>query len=57
MKVIKVKSNSTYKNKKGEEKNYYNYFLQLDNDKRIAIKPSFSKDYARLDVICEYVGK
>ena len=54
MKVIK-KQGKAYKNKEGKEAHYYNYFLLLENGKTIAIRPSFSKDYARLDTISEYV--
>ena len=54
MKVIK-KQGKVYKNKEGKESHYYNYFLLLENGKTIAIRPSFSKDYARLDTISEYV--
>lgn len=55
MKVIKKQSKTTYETKEGKENHYYNYFLVLDNGKSIAIRPSFSKDYARLDTISEYV--
>lgn len=56
MELIKVKSNKTYKDKKGNEHNYYNYYLVLDNGSRIQIKASFPmKDNAKLDVIAKYV--
>lgn len=50
MKIIKRLS--TQKNKKGY--NYTNYFLELDNGNRIAIKCAFVKDIQKLDVISVY---
>lgn len=55
MKLIKTKSKQTYKNKDGKDCHYYNFALQLDNGKRIAIKPSFSRDYVVLNAVCELV--
>lgn len=54
MKVVKKQSKKTYKAKDGKERHYYNYFLQLENGKRIQIKCSFDKDYIALDTVCEY---
>ena len=57
MKVIKVQGKQTYKNKQGVEKHYYNYYLVCDNGKSIQIKCQFDTDYARLDMVAEYVSK
>lgn len=51
MKVISKKH--TYTGADGEEKVGYNYYLVLDNGSRLAIKPSFSRDYQKLFFICE----
>lgn len=55
MKILKIKSKQTYKNKEGKECHYYNYAIQLENGKRVQIKPSFSRDYLVLDTISELV--
>lgn len=59
MKIIKVITNKTYewKGKDGNSRvaNYENYFLELDNKKWVAIKPSFASDYAILDIIAVVV--
>jgi len=57
MKLIKVISNKTYVAKNGKTYHYQNYFIVLQNGKRIAIRPSFSKDYAILDIVAEIVDK
>ena len=55
MKIIKKQSKQTYKSKKsGNECHYYNYWLQLDNGKRIQIKCAFTDDIKVLDTISEY---
>lgn len=55
MKLIKKQSKQTYKNPKtGKEGHYYNYFLQLDNGKRIQVKPAFKDDIKAFDTICEF---
>lgn len=56
MRLIKRKSKGVYKNKQGEEKHYYNYFIENDNKKRIQIKPAFAGDSKALDMIAEYEG-
>lgn len=53
MKLIKKQSKQTYKNKEGESKHYYNYFLQLENGKRVQIKPAFVDDSRTLDAVAE----
>ena len=54
MKIIKKQSKQVYKNSKGQEKHYYNYFLECENGKRIQIKCCFTNDLARLDMVAEY---
>lgn len=54
IKIIKRQSKKTYKNDKGKERHFYNYFIQLENGKRIQVKAAFDKDYVVLDAICEY---
>lgn len=57
MKLVKKQSKQTYKNKEGKEVHYYNFFIQLENGKRIQIKPAFKDDARSLDVLSEYEGK
>lgn len=57
MEVIKVQSSKTYKNKEGKELHYYNFYLQFDNGKRIAIRCVNVDDIKRLDMVAEYVHK
>lgn len=57
MKVIKVQSSKTYKNKEGKELHYYNFYLQFDNGKRIAIRCVNVDDIKRLDMVAEYVHR
>lgn len=56
LKVIKVQSKKTYKDKKGVEHHYYNFYLESANGKRIAIRCVNNADFARLDMIAIYVG-
>lgn len=55
MKIIKKMSKSTYKGADGNERHYYNYYLQLDNGKRITIKCAYKDDYRLLDFVSEFV--
>ena len=58
MKVIKVQSNKTYKSKDGKkELHYYNFYLECDNGKRIAIRCVNKEDVKRLDMVSEYVHR
>ena len=50
MKIVKVKSEKTYQDKKGNERHYYNYYIDVAG-KRIYFKPSFTRDYAILDFL------
>ena len=50
-----MKSEKTYKGKDGKAHYYYNYYLVCENGKRVAIKCVNNADYARLDMVSEYV--
>lgn len=53
--IVKKQSKKEYKNAKtGKSVHYYNYFLELENNKRVQIKPAFTADYKVLDTIAEY---
>lgn len=52
--IVKRQSKKTYKNKDGKERHFYNYYVQLENGKRIQVKPAFDKDYVVLDSVCQY---
>lgn len=55
MKIVKRQSKGTYKSKvNGKEYHYYNYYLELENGKRIQVKCAFDKDYVALDTVCVY---
>lgn len=55
MKVIKKQSDKTYVNvKTKKECHYYNYYLVLDNGKRVQIRCAFPKDNALLEAVCTY---
>lgn len=54
MRLVKRQSKQTYQDKNKQTKHYYNYFLELDNKKRIQIKPSFVDDKRTLDAVAEY---
>lgn len=49
MRVLKVKSNKTYVDKEGIERNYINYYLEFENGYKMAFKPCFTKDYTILN--------
>lgn len=54
MKIIKRQSKQTYKGKDGKDHHYYNYFIQLENGKRVQIKTSFTDDLKTLDAVAVY---
>lgn len=54
MTLIKKQSKKTYKSEKtGKDVHYYNFFLELDNGKRVQIKPAFNQDTRTLDAIAK----
>lgn len=48
MKLIEKQSKQTFKDKKGVEKNYVNFYLVADNGKSVQIKCAFNEGYAVL---------
>ena len=40
-----------------KDKTFNNYYLALENGKRIPIKPSFNVDYGKLNCIAELVNE
>lgn len=57
MELIKRQSKATYTStKSGKECHYYNYFLQLDNGKRVQIVARFKEDVRVFDTIAKYEG-
>lgn len=53
MKLVKKQSKQTYE-KNGKKKHFYNYFLQLENGKRIQVKPAFKDDVKLFDYVAEF---
>lgn len=58
MRLIKRKSTNgqTWEDDEGKKHPYYNYFLELDNGKRICVRACFSQDTAKLDLVAVYEG-
>lgn len=52
MKVVKKVGNA-YKDANGVERHYDNFYIELDNGTRIAIRCTFKTDYAKLNTIAE----
>ena len=55
MELVKVIKNKKYTSANGKEYYQCNFYLVLDNGKWISIKPSFSKNYDVLEVICSKI--
>lgn len=56
MKIVKIiNQNKKFKAKNGKEYNSVNYYIQLDNLKLVAIRPSFTTGYYYLDSIAEVI--
>lgn len=55
MKLIKKVAKETKTNKAGKEFKPKHYFIVTDNGKYILVKPVFKEDYAKLDMVAEYV--
>lgn len=54
MEIIKKQSNKTWKDKEGKEHKYINYYVQLDNGKRIAIRTVNASDLKVLEGVAKY---
>lgn len=54
MKIVKKLSNKTYEGKDKKQHHFVNYYLQLDNGKRVIIKCVKTDDYKVLDAIAEF---
>ena len=57
MQIVKIKSEKTFKDKKGVERNIYYYAIQHDNGKITPIKPMYKDGYSRLDFECKKYEK
>lgn len=57
MKIIKVVSSKTYKDKNGVERNYINYYIEFENGYKMAFKPCFIKDYQILNGVAYVENK
>ena len=56
MKLIKKVAKETIKTKDGKKEfRPVRYFIVTDNGKHILVQPVFKEDYARLDMVAEYV--
>lgn len=54
MRIVKRKSNKTYKGKDNKEHAVYNYYVELDNGKRVAIRTFNTGDLRTLDGVAFY---
>lgn len=54
MTIIKKQGKKTYKGKDGKEHNYVNYYVQLDNGKRVAIRTVNASDLKVLEGVAVY---
>ena len=56
MKLVKlINKDKKYIDKNGKQHISVNYYLVLDNNKWVAIRPSFKQGYAFLDAVSEVV--
>ena len=56
MKLVKlINKGKKYTDKKGREHVSVNYYLVLDNNKWVAIRPSFKQGYAFLEAVSEVI--
>ena len=56
MKLVKlINKDKKYTDKRGVQHVSINYYLVLDNNKWVSIRPSFKQGYAFLDAVCEVV--
>ncbi|MBO7528049.1 MAG: hypothetical protein J6T74_09225 [Clostridia bacterium] len=54
MEIIKKKAKKSIKNKQGKDIYPMHYFIVTENGNYILIKPVFTEDYARLDMVARY---
>lgn len=54
MRVIKRQSKKTYQGSDKKDYHYINYFLELDNGKRVAIRTFKVEDLNTLDAVAIY---
>lgn len=54
MRVIKRQSKKTYQGSDKKDYHYINYFLELDNGKRVAIRTFKVDDLKTLDAVAVY---
>lgn len=52
--IIKRQAKKTYTTKDGKERHFYNYYVQLENGKRVQVKCAFDDDYRVLDAVAKY---
>ena len=56
MKIVKIiNKDKKFKAKNGKEYNSVNYYVQLDNMKLVAIRPSIKSGYFYLDSIADVI--
>lgn len=54
MRIIKKQGKKTYKGKDGQEHKYMNYYVELDNGKRIAVRTVNASDLKVLEGVAVY---
>ena len=54
MKLIKKLSNKTYEGKDKKQRHFVNYFLELDNGKRVLVKCVKNDDYKLFEAVAVY---
>lgn len=56
MKLVKVvNKDKKYLASNGKEYTQCNYYIVLDNNQWLAVKPCFKNEYAKFDTICEII--
>lgn len=55
--VKHVDKTKQYKDKNGKMRNTTNFYLILDNGSSICVKPSFARDFPKLDAVARVVVK
>lgn len=53
--LLKAISQKTYKNSKGQDVPYVNFYIQAENGTRIQIKAAFDRDYPALKALADAV--